>query len=248
MGNNNSLTNIEENDKNISDEIFKIIKGDTIYTIKTALEKNDNSQNIKITISFVLNNIFQIYEVNLDECPEIDKIENYNQTYQKLKRIIKNEKFEIVHEKNNSEYILLKINNDEKIINIKVFPSKTNNENKLNELTQNYISLEKDYIQLKSKSENKNILNNHSMDIENDNEDEDGTITPDEDSSNDSMNDNINNNTNNITPYNNIDENHISFGFYSSVWAMLKLNKIIYKENNENKELNLAAISFSKIQ
>ena len=87
MGNNNSLTNIEENDKNILDEIFKIIKGDTIYTIKTALEKNDNSQNIKITISFILNNIFQIYEVNLDECPEIDKIENYNQTYQKLKRI-----------------------------------------------------------------------------------------------------------------------------------------------------------------
>ena len=245
MGNNNSLTNIEQNDKNILDEIFQIIKGDTIYTIKTALEKNNNSQNIKITISFVLNNIFQIYEVNLDECPEIDKIENYNQTYQKLKRIIKDEKFEIVHEKNNNEYILLKINIDEKIINIKVFPSKTNNENKLNELTQNYISLEKDYIQLKSKSENKNILNNHSMDIENDNEDEDGTVTPDEDSSNDSMNDNINNNTNNITPYNNIDENHISFGFYSSVWAMLKLNKIIYKENNENKELNLAAISFS---
>ena len=50
MGNNNSLTNIEENDKNILDEIFKIIKGDTIYTIKTALEKNDNSQKIKITI------------------------------------------------------------------------------------------------------------------------------------------------------------------------------------------------------
>ena len=39
MGNNNSLTNIEQNDKNISDEIFQIIKGDTIYTIKTALEK-----------------------------------------------------------------------------------------------------------------------------------------------------------------------------------------------------------------
>ena len=42
-----------------------------------------------------------------------------------------------------------------------------------------------------------------------------------------------------------VKNNTISFEFYSSVWAMLKLNKIIYKENNENKELNLAAISFS---
>ena len=42
-----------------------------------------------------------------------------------------------------------------------------------------------------------------------------------------------------------VKNNTISFEFNSSVWAMLKLNKIIYKENNENKELNLAAISFS---
>ena len=81
------------------------------------------------------------------------------------------------------------------------------------------------------------------MDIENN--DEDGSITPIENLSDNFLNNNINNNTNIIPPYNNEYENHISFGFYSQVWAMLKLNKIIYKENNENKELNLAAISFS---
>jgi len=241
MGNTNSTKNIEETDKNISDEMFKIIKGDIIYSFKTALEKNDNFKKIKIIISFILNNIFQIYEVNLDECPEIDKIENYEHTYQKIKQIIKNEKFEIVHENNNKEYILLKINLDEKIINIKASSSKANAENKLNELTQNYISLEKDYIQLKSESENNNILNNQPMDLDND----DDAITPDEDLSHGSINKNIYYNNNIISHYNNIGENQIAFDVNSSIWAMLKLNKIIYKENNENKELNLAAISFS---
>ena len=231
MENTNSQTNIVENEQNISDEKFQIIKGDTIYHIKTALEKNDNSQKIKIVISFLLNDIFQIFEVNLEECAEIGKIENYVQFYQKLTQIIKEEKFEIEHENNNGEYILIKVNIDEKIINIKALPSITNNDDKLNELTQNYISLKKDYIQLKTKVEDKKSS-------ENDNED--GLITNFDEDVNVLNNDIIK-----ATPYTNSDENHITFEIYSSVWAMLKLNKIIYKENNENKELNLAAITFS---
>ena len=231
MENTNSQANIGENEQNISDEKFQVLKGDTIYHIKTALEKNDNSQKIKLVISFLLNDIFQIYEVKLEECEEIGKIENYVQFYQKLKQIIKDEKFEIVHENNNGEYVLIKVNIDEKIINIKALPSITNNENKLNELTQNYISLEKDYIQLKTKAEDKKSSENDNDDGFIANSDEDVDV--------------LNNDTNKATPYHNNDENHIIFDIYSSVWAMLKLNKIIYKENNENKELNLAAITFS---
>ena len=243
MGNTNIQTYIEENNMNISDNIFQVIKNDVIYTIKTLLEKKDNSQKIKISISCVFNNIFQVFEVYLDECPEIGPIENYEQIYQRLSKIIKDEKFEIVHENNNEENIIVKIKIDEKILNIKLLCSKIDKENKLTELTRNYLFLEKQYIQLKEKSEEKKSSNEQSMEIE-----DEENIKNSEDLSDENIHFNLNlynNINNNITNFENSDENHISFDMFSSVWAMLKLNKIIYKENNENKELNLAAISFS---
>ena len=166
MGNTNIQTYIEENNMNISDNIFQVIKNDVIYTIKTLLEKKDNSQKIKISISCVFNNIFQVFEVYLDECPEIGPIENYEQIYQRLSKIIKDEKFEIVHENNNEENIIVKIKIDEKILNIKLLCSKIDKENKLTELTRNYLFLEKQYIQLKEKSEEKKSSNEQSMEIE----------------------------------------------------------------------------------
>ena len=40
-------------------------------------------------------------------------------------------------------------------------------------------------------------------------------------------------------------ENKITIESFSQVWCMLTLNQIIYKENNQNFNLNLIAIGFS---
>ena len=243
MGNTNIQTNIGGNNKIKFDNIFHVLKNGTIYTFKTLLEQKDNSQKIKLSISCIFNNIFQKYEVNLDECPEIGQIENYEQIYQKLNKIIQDEKFEIIHESNNEEYILVKININEKELNIKLLSSNIDKENKLTELTNNYLFLEKQYIQLKEKFEDKKSSNEQSMEIDNEE-----NINNSDHLSEENLHYNLNNNinaNNNVTNFENSDENHISFDTFSSIWAMLKLNKIIYLENNENKELNLAAISFS---
>ena len=243
MGNTNIQTNIGGNNKINFDNIFHVLKNGTIYTFKTLLEQKDNSQKIKLSISCIFNNIFQKYEVNLDECPEIGQIENYEQIYQKLNKIIQDEKFEIIHESNNEEYILVKININEKELNIKLLSSNIDKENKLTELTNNYLFLEKQYIQLKEKFEDKKSSNEQSMEIDNEE-----NINNSDHLSEENLHYNLNNNinaNNNVTNFENSDENHISFDTFSSIWAMLKLNKIIYLENNENKELNLAAISFS---
>jgi len=84
MGSTNSQNFPKEIFNNTLKEEFNIIKNNLVYNIKLILEKTNNSEKIKIIISFVMNNKFQIYEVYLDQCPEIGKNENYMQSYQNL--------------------------------------------------------------------------------------------------------------------------------------------------------------------
>ena len=123
-------TSIEE-----SNEEFQIIKNDIIYTINIKHIQNNEKQRIKISISFILNNKFQIYESYLDQCPEIEKIDNNENIYQKLLSYMKEEKFEILYEnKNEKLFISFKIDVNGKEQIIKLFPSLTDDNNKLNGL------------------------------------------------------------------------------------------------------------------
>ena len=79
MGTTNSQNFPKESDNNTYNEEFNIIKNNLVYNIKLSLEKKDESETIKVIVSFVINNTFQIYEAYLDQCPEIGKIENYKQ-------------------------------------------------------------------------------------------------------------------------------------------------------------------------
>ena len=67
----------------------------------------------------------------------------------------------------------------------------------------------------------------------------------DDDNNNYGLNFGKNNNFNKKTRYEYSDENHILIEISLSIWCMLKLNRIIYKENELNKILDLVDIGFS---
>ena len=239
MGQNNSTTFSSISDKNICEEEFQIIKNDIVYNIKLIFEKKDDAQKLKLSVSFVSNNSYQIYEDYITQIPEIEKIENYEQVFQKLIELIKAEKFEIIHENNennNDQFILFKTNYNDKEINFKLISSLADGKTKFDELIKNYNNLEKNYIKLKKGQKNNYHLFDYPLDI-------------DQDEQNDSVgnDDNINNENNidNNTAYESSDEKHIALDTYSSIWCMLKLNKIFYLENNETLNLNLVALGFS---
>ena len=154
MGSTNSQNFPKEIFNNTFKEEFNIIKNNLVYNIKLILEKTNNSEKIKIIISFVMNNKFQIYEVYLDQCPEIGKLENYQKTYQNLIGQIKNENIDIIHDKDKEEFILLKLDINQGIKTIKLLPTNKNDEIKYNELIKNYKSLEENYIQIKKARKN----------------------------------------------------------------------------------------------
>ena len=83
-------SNCKLNQKNIPKHEFNIIKNEIIYNIKILSEKNNIIEKIKIIISFVKNNSFQIYEVYLNQIPEIGMINNLEEAYQELIDQIKN--------------------------------------------------------------------------------------------------------------------------------------------------------------
>ena len=136
-------TSCKLNPKNIPKHEFNIIKNDIIYNIKLISEKNNIIEKIKIIISFVINNAFQIYEVHLEQVPEIGMINDYELIYQEFIDQINNENIEIIHDYSEDKYILLKIPNNQKIMSIKLLLLDCDDKIRLNELIANYISLSK---------------------------------------------------------------------------------------------------------
>ena len=224
---NNIINNKEKNNE------FEIIQNNIIYNIKlNAINDDSKKERIKIIISFVLNQNFNIYEEYLDSSIDLNSVENISEIYQIIIKEIENNKIEIIHQNdNNNEYIILKIDINNEIKEIKLLQTNHNDTIKLNELIKNYKTLEEKYIQLKKDKQNNNITQTF-----------DGSDSPDILDSGDSYNDNNNINNNPQITYENSDENHIILNTYSKIWCMLELNIIDYTENDEEINLNLAAL------
>ena len=159
MGSSNRRSYSKEDESIIKIDEFNIIKNNLAYNIKLVLSKKETIELIKIVISFVINKKFHFYEVYLDQYPQIGKNDNYKQYYQALIEQIKNKNFEIIHENNKGEFILLKLDINQESKSIKLFPSVSDDKTKLNELMKNYISLEENYIRIK-KAKKSNQKNN----------------------------------------------------------------------------------------
>ena len=155
----NEYPSFSKETDNIYMEEYQIIKNERIYNIKCIKQKKDNIQTFKIIASFVINNTFQIYEGNLDIIKEIDKSDNSEQFYQQIFSLIREEKLEIIHQDKHKGFIILKIEDVNKTHEIKLFPSTINEKNKLEKLTLDYISLEKNFIQLKNQIKNNTTQN-----------------------------------------------------------------------------------------
>jgi len=250
MGKANSKYNSQLFPQTNIEEEFQIIKNNILYNIKLFLDGKDTFQKLKISVSCVLNNAFQIYETYVEKQTWNNK--NLQEIYQNLESIIKLEKFEILHQNFNGQLSLLfqtDINSEKKTFIL--LPTLTDDKNKLNELTKSYSKLEMEYIKLKQELKN-NKFHSHSLDIDEDNENGSNSNSNsfgynnsiDDDDNNILGTNNRNNNLNKETRYENSDENHILIEISYSIWCMLKLNRIIYKENESNINLDLAAIGF----
>lgn len=250
MGKANSKYNSQLFPQTNKEEEFQIIKNNILYNIKLFLDGKDTFQKLKISVSCVLNNAFQIYETYVEKQTWNNK--NLQEIYQNLESIIKSEKFEILHQNFNGQLSLLfqtDINSEKKTFIL--LPTLTDDKNKLNELTKSYSKLEMEYIKLKQELKN-NKFHSHSLDIDEDNENGSNSNSNsfgynnsiDDDDNNILGTNNRNNNLNKETRYENSDENHILIEISYSIWCMLKLNRIIYKENESNINLDLAAIGF----
>ena len=250
MGKANSKYNSQLFPQTNIEEEFQIIKNNILYNIKLFLDGKDTFQKLKISVSCVLNNAFQIYETYVEKQTWNNK--NLQEIYQNLESIIKLEKFEILHQNFNGQLSLLfqtDINSEKKTFIL--LPTLTDDKSKLNELTKSYSKLEMEYIKLKQELKN-NKFHSHSLDIDEDNENGSNSNSNsfgynnsiDDDDNNILGTNNRNNNLNKETRYENSDENHILIEISYSIWCMLKLNRIIYKENESNINLDLAAIGF----
>ena len=250
MGKANSKYNSQLFPQTNKEEEFQIIKNNILYNIKLFLDGKDTFQKLKISVSCVLNNAFQIYETYVEKQTWNNK--NLQEIYQNLESIIKLEKFEILHQNFNGQLSLLfqtDINSEKKTFIL--LPTLTDDKSKLNELTKSYSKLEIEYIKLKQELKN-NKFHSHSLDIDEDNENGSNSNSNsfgynnsiDDDDNIILGTNNRNNNLNKETRYENSDENHILIEISYSIWCMLKLNRIIYKENESNINLDLAAIGF----
>lgn len=250
MGKANSKYNSQLFPQTNIEEEFQIIKNNILYNIKLFLDGKDTFQKLKISVSCVLNNAFQIYETYVEKQTWNNK--NLQEIYQNLESIIKLEKFEILHQNFNGQLSLLfqtDINSEKKTFIL--LPTLTDDKSKLNELTKSYSKLEIEYIKLKQELKN-NKFHSHSLDIDEDNENGSNSNSNsfgynnsiDDDDNIILGTNNRNNNLNKETRYENSDENHILIEISYSIWCMLKLNRIIYKENESNINLDLAAIGF----
>ena len=242
MGKENSKVELELNNNEKSYE-FQVTKNNLVYNIKLTSVKEEN---IKITISFVLNQKFYIYEECFNPLSELNQTIDFKIIYQKLIEAIENKYSEIIHSnEEDNKYIILKIDINDEIKSLKLKEVESDDTIKLNELIKNYKSLEEKYIQFEKEKEkdNDSLKNNYDPD---DNSFNNFINIDDNDNENEGYNNNnINNNINNNTEYENSDENHIILNTYSKIWCMLLLNKIDYIENNEKINLNLVALGFT---
>ena len=240
MGKTNSKTYSKENNKNKSEEEFEIIKNDKVYNIKICLIQKSSYKEIKINISFVFNNEFHRYE------GFFGKEDNPEEIYHQIINQLRDDKFELIQQ-NREEYILLEVNINKNTKGIKLFPILGKVENKYDELIKNFISLEKNYVQLKKEIKgisnlnpiikkhlriNQDIKRNRLLNIPNLN----------------NYNHNLNENNINVNEQidNEItDENHIILETGYKIWCMLKLNKISDVENTNKLDLNLVALGCS---
>ena len=226
--------------ENKKTEEFQIIKDNIVYNFKINL---DDFNTINFSISFISKESFKIYEFNPEQNKEIGMLDNPQVIYQEIINEIKDEKFEIIQQDDIEDFILLKLIVNKETREIKLSSTSVNDKIKLDALTKNYISLQKNYIELKEKMKNmeqQNQLINHEISFERNH------IYYNSDSGDDSIHYNLNSfhiTTN--TNYSNPDENHILLEMHSSIWCMLKLNKITYIENDNNIDLEQVAIGFS---
>ena len=242
MGNKNSDEKSiysNKNPKKIDKNEYHVLKNDRVYNIKLIQEIKVDSKKYKIILSFLLNNKFLIYEACIEQNEELKTI--LEQFFDNLSVTLTEKNLEIIHPTSNEEFIILKININNKIYSIQLFPSNINDINKYDELIKYNISLEKSFIQLNKKLKD-NTLNNNLNNNQIFSDEEDNSNNDDNNSDNSFEN---NENINTITNYEKKDENHILLDTWSSIWCFLKLNIITYKENNIYLDLNLVAIGFS---
>ena len=232
-----SEVNIEEK----SNE-FQIIKNNIIYNIKLILVKDEICERIKITISFVFEQNYFIYETYFPPLSEVKESLNLSEIYQQLTKEFENKNFEIIHPIDDSdECITLKIDINNELKSIKFEKISLNDTIKLNELIKNYKSLEEKYIKLEKEKvkDSDSLKNNYEFEYNHANS------YNNSDDNSDNINENNNTNTYTLMKYENSDANHIILDTYSKIWCMLVLNKINFIENNEEINLNLVALGLS---
>ena len=150
MGNSNSIvSSISLKEVSIiSEEELEIIQNNLVYNFKISLISKNRTKNIKITISFLSNKSFEVFEKFFIPNKGLKNDNNVEQNYHKLISLIKDERLQIQHESNNFEkYILFTFENNE-MENVKLFPSLMNEKDKANILINNYRTLQKNYIEL----------------------------------------------------------------------------------------------------
>ena len=216
---------------------FKLIKDNLLFLFKINYYQKESSNIIKIKTSQIFNNNFYLYEQIIDFKYLIQifkECENVEKGYSKLIALFESQKVKIQNIINAKSVILnLEINS---IDNFQIELIKVNKEeNKIiKKLIEKYNNLEKEYNEMKNKLINENNL--LKLEIE--------------------RLKNINQNINTFNIFNKPkinkdinkiqnDDKHITLDCYSSVWCMLKLNKINYQKDGNNLSLNLVAIGLS---
>ena len=151
MGNNFLNSQQDNKDEKSFIQEYKIIQENKIYNIKLIKEEKNSIKKIKISISFVLNNVFYIYEQYINQYLEKEENENLEKIYQELAELIKKENIKILLDNNNIQFISLFIFMNSNTKTFKLTLSNNSDKDKLDEITKNYMSLEKDFIELKKK-------------------------------------------------------------------------------------------------
>ena len=120
MGETHSNEHSKETIELKTEEELKIIQNDINYNIKLNLEENNSVKNIKMSISFSLNDDYYVYEEYISQFLEKEEAENMETVYLKLIELIKNEKIEIKYDNMNKPFLFVNINIDTKIKTIKL--------------------------------------------------------------------------------------------------------------------------------
>ena len=151
---------------------FKVFKNNIFYQIILILDYSNTIKRIKVEISFKLNESFKKYEIYIDQKSEIGKIGNYEQFYDKLISQIKNKKFEIIHQNDNEQFILLKLNikNESKMLKLIQTISADEITNEHNKMNNNADIIYKNN-NLEKNDKNSNNLINTIVNNKNNNED-----------------------------------------------------------------------------